>query len=418
MEKLALEIGDQPLELAALVAQGTLRATGTVLMDNEIAESLSQKSLDLAHTLNDRAAEAKILWNLLNIYLRTNREDEAIAAGMRSYELAESLNLKEQMAYSAIDMVKVYLFLGQGARLMSYGWRAVELWRELDNRPMLVDALTTQAFMLLGIGQLDQALTLSEEAKIISQESKNLWGEALSYYAPAMFHTERLNIEAGLAAFKAGLSLAEEGGVTIVQYYMNMFQTNLYLAISDYQNAKKCAERMLSIAGKQLPYHIKRATGTLALVYLEMGDMANAEELVHKLNYDIDNFELNFFLMIEKAMGKYLLEKEAYLDLLRLTTKVLESLEENNLVALMADFYYLHAHALLGLQQSDEAKNTLHKGLKIFQEIGGRRGILKLAVPLLKLEEQAGNETAVKQLSTEIEIIREHLKKQNIPSNI
>jgi tetratricopeptide (TPR) repeat protein len=233
-----------------------------------------------------------------------------------------------------------------------------------------------------------------------------------------MFHTERLNIKAGLAAFKAGLSLAEEGGVTIVQYYMNMFQTNLYLAISDYQNAKKCAERMLSIAGKQLPYHIKRATGTLALVYLEMGDMANAEELVHKLNYDIDNFELNFFLMIEKAMGKYLLEKEAYLDLLRLTTKVLESLEENNLVALMADFYYLHAHALLGLQQSDEAKNTLHKGLKIFQEIGGRPGILKLAVPLLKLEEQAGNETAVKQLSTEIEIIREHLKKQNIPSNI
>jgi predicted ATPase len=98
LEKLALEIGDQPLELAALVAQGTLRATGTVLMDNEIAESLSQKSLDLAHTLNDRAAEAKILWNLLNIYLRTNREDEAIAAGMRSYELAESLNLKEQMA--------------------------------------------------------------------------------------------------------------------------------------------------------------------------------------------------------------------------------------------------------------------------------------------------------------------------------
>jgi tetratricopeptide (TPR) repeat protein len=351
---------------------------------------------------------------LLNIYRRTNREDEAIAAGKRSYELAESLNLKEQMAYSAIDIVKVYLYLGQGAKLMSYGWRAVELWRELDNRPMLVDALTTQAFMLLGIGQFDQALTLSAEAKIISQESKNLWGEALSYYAPAMVHTERLNIEAGLAAFKAGLSLAEEGGVTIVQYYMNMFQVNLFLAISDYQNAKKCAERMLSIAEKHLPFHTRRAIGTLALVNLEMGGKTTATELINKLDYDIDNFELNFFLMIEKAVGQYLLYKKAYSDLLRLTTKVLESLEENNLVAFMSDFHYLQAQALLGLQKSDEAKDILYKGLKISREFQGRRGILKLAELLAELEGKAGNETAVTQLSAEIQTIKTHLKKQNI----
>ncbi|NIP51786.1 MAG: hypothetical protein GWO26_07390, partial [Phycisphaerae bacterium] len=394
MEKIALEIDDRPLELDALVAQGTLRTTGSILIDFEIAESLSHKGLELAHNLNDKAAEAKILWNLLNIYRRTNRENEAITVGKLSYELAEALNLKEQMAYSAIDMVKIYVFMGQGAKLMSYGWRAVELWRELDNRPMLVDALTTQAFVLLGIGQFDQALALSAEAKIISQESKNLWGEALSYYAPAMVHTEQLNIEAALASFNSGLGLAEEGGVTIIQFYMNMFQTNLYLAISDYQSAKKCSERMMSIAEKQLPFHTRRAIGTLALVHLEMGDMETAAELINKLGYDIDNFELNYFLMVEKAVGQYLLQKEAYSDLFRLTTKVLESLEENSLVALMSDFHYLQAQALFGLQKSDEAKITLHKGLKISREFEGRRGILKLTELLAELEGKAGNETA------------------------
>jgi tetratricopeptide (TPR) repeat protein len=166
---------------------------------------------------------------------------------------------------------------------------------------------------------------------------------------------------------------------------------------------------MLSIAEKQLPFHIRRATGTLALVHVEMGDMETATELINQLDYDIDSYQLNIFLMVEKAVGLYLLYQEAYSDLLNLTAKIVESLEENGLVCLMPHFYFLQARAFMGLGKSEEARKILRQGLNTAREIKGRRGILKLAGLLVELEEMAGNETAVKQLQTEIEATQANL---------
>ena len=140
MEALAKERGDRPLELSALILQGTIRSNLNELLDRDLAKALCERALRLAQELGDEATEAKIQWNLLNAYRNSDNPEMAIAAGERSLALSRKLNLREQQAYAANDLAYPYLFTGRidlsGAVLQE----ALALWRDADNQPMLSTA--------------------------------------------------------------------------------------------------------------------------------------------------------------------------------------------------------------------------------------------------------------------------------------
>ena len=247
MEQLAHDLNDQSLELAALVAQGTIRSTGNVMSDFELAEALGQKGLNLASSLNDKAAEAKIHWNLIHAYRLTGRYEEALASGLRAFELAQAFDLRRLMAYVANDLGTVYMGLGEMAKMLATSKRAVGLWRELENRPMLIDGLATYGMTLALTGHFGEALAIAEEGIALSQAANNLWGEAFMRYSPALVHLQRMEIKAGLEHSKASLRLARKGGVVIVQFYMGLFQSLLYLAAKDHIAAIRSAEESFSL---------------------------------------------------------------------------------------------------------------------------------------------------------------------------
>ena len=101
----------------------------------------------MAIELDDEAVEAKILWNSLNLYRHTNRLRQAINCGERSLSLARKLNLQEQTAYTLNDLAHCYEETGQFDRAKEAYREAGVIWKQLNNKPMLADSLSSMAYL-------------------------------------------------------------------------------------------------------------------------------------------------------------------------------------------------------------------------------------------------------------------------------
>ncbi len=216
IEALGKERGLPWLELSALVAQGTLRSNINDQFDPALARSLADRGLALAHVLGDEAAEARIHWNLLNLY-RLFDVEEGVKAGKRAIELARKLGLRELLAFAQNDIVHAYGSLGRMEDARAGAAEAQQLWRALGNLPMLADSLSTAALYNTIGGRLDQALADSSEAYAISQKTENLWGISYSQHMVGMIHWLRGNVRRALELMEAAIHYGDLSGFLVAQ---------------------------------------------------------------------------------------------------------------------------------------------------------------------------------------------------------
>jgi tetratricopeptide (TPR) repeat protein len=181
MARRAEALGDRHLALTAAVASGQLYATATPLFDPPLAERVAEAALAEARTLGDEAAEAKILWNRLNLYRFTQRNPQARECGERSLEIARRLDLKEQAALVLNDLIHVYADLGLWLEAGTASEAAAGAWRELGNTAMMADCLSTTALYSSLRGDFTKALSLAQEAQRLSVAIGNLWGQSYSF---------------------------------------------------------------------------------------------------------------------------------------------------------------------------------------------------------------------------------------------
>ena len=180
MSQRAEMLGNRRLALVAAVAIGQLYATATPLFDPSQAEHMAETALAEARSLGDESAEAKILWNQLNLYRFTQRNPQARLKGEQSLEIANRLGLKEQAALSLNDLIHVYGDLALWAEAHRAATDAGRLWHELDNIAMLADSLSTIAFYDSLQGNFANALSQAQEARRLSVSIGNLWGQSYS----------------------------------------------------------------------------------------------------------------------------------------------------------------------------------------------------------------------------------------------
>ncbi len=137
---------DRSMELSASVAAGTLYSTITPVADAARGLALSQESLKLAAELGDRAAEARVLWNLQLVNLFQNRTAEAIDYGEKSLAIAQELNLREHMAYVLSDLGWAYCVACKFEKAEESLDAGTRIWRELGNKPMQTNNLNISMF--------------------------------------------------------------------------------------------------------------------------------------------------------------------------------------------------------------------------------------------------------------------------------
>jgi predicted ATPase len=148
MIALAAARKDPGLELAALIALCDIHARHTPLFNPPAARELGQAALNLARSLNDRAAEAAALGGLMFAALYGGEEARMMLIyGEASLSLAQELGLKEQMGSVLVHMWMPYIAQKQLGAAFDSNREAEALWRELGNVPKLVETYDMLKFL-------------------------------------------------------------------------------------------------------------------------------------------------------------------------------------------------------------------------------------------------------------------------------
>lgn len=86
------------------------------------------------------------------------------------------LGRTEELAIALNDLSHGYRDSSRFAEAEAAGREASELLRAIGNKPMLADSLSTRGQALLCVGDYEAVLSLTDEARRLSEETGNLWG--------------------------------------------------------------------------------------------------------------------------------------------------------------------------------------------------------------------------------------------------
>ncbi len=213
-----------------------------------------ERAQTLARDLGDRAAEARILWNLLILSAYTGGDPhQRLAYGEQALALARKLDLPEQLAYTLHDIFYAYAGVGQWDRARAALYEACERWQSLDNLPMLSEARMRLHWTYLVAGEYEQAIAHAEEAYSLGVESHNLDAQALSHFMIGFVHWERGQIDQALTTMEEDIAIAES-----VRSLTPLIGTRadlglLYGELGDVEHGLALADLARTVAEEQLP---------------------------------------------------------------------------------------------------------------------------------------------------------------------
>jgi tetratricopeptide (TPR) repeat protein len=206
-----------------------------------------------ARALDDRPAEARILWNRLNLYRFTLRLRLARESGERSLAIARALGLREQMALTLNDLVHVYAHSGQWPAAKAVSVEVHALWRQMGNLPMLADSLTTSAMFGNSYGELDMALAHAAEAMELSVTTGNLWGQAYSLSITALPYWYRGDPGRALAFDEQAIRMGDLSGFQWPRIVNRAQMAQIYCQLGDPGTGLALAREALDWAERNLP---------------------------------------------------------------------------------------------------------------------------------------------------------------------
>jgi predicted ATPase len=249
LEKLARKCKPEKVLLTALISQTLLYCTATELFNEKLGEKLLAQSMDLAIKLNDRQAEAKILWLELNLSRLIGDQRRARYAGEKSLQIVRELNLKEQLPYTLHDLAYAYSGLDMIDKSIETFQEAGLAWQELNNLPMLADSISGNVLNLYAKGDSQGAIKASEKAYQISKSIKNLWGQSFSRIEVGLVYRDLGQPSKALEMMKSSVRLGNEAGFYIPSVYVSSQISFVYGDLGLYGKGLECAEKALNISG-------------------------------------------------------------------------------------------------------------------------------------------------------------------------
>ena len=372
MRREALQLGAEEMQLAALVPLATLYCTPTSIYNLELGESLSQQALQLAQDLENKPAEAKILWNLLNVNRFSGRTQEALEYGERALTIARELDLREQIAFTLNDLCHLYNRIGQYDMTKTALQETQVLWRELDNLPMLADSLSTASYVYTFTGDYDQAIAYSEEALRTSEAIQNIWGISYSQWVIPKVYWERGAPDRAIQVMKDSIYYSEKAGFVVAQVYTRSDLAIMYAELGDVTQGLEIAQQAMTIAEKShlqlLPYNLSQ----LARIHLMNENPLAAEQAVEAVRIDDRPIHLNLPDMPIVAECELLLHRGEFKEAIHVLQQRLEALRSYGLKAFLPETMYLLGKAQRQAGHLNEAISTLEEGLKVSRSLGAR----------------------------------------------
>jgi tetratricopeptide (TPR) repeat protein len=387
MELYAREHRDRSMELASLVARGTLRCTPTPVADRNIGQTLSEQALSLARELGDRRAEATILRNLMLLHNFAGNLSEAVGYGEQSLIVARELGLREQVASTLNDLFRPYASIGQYEHAWAVVDEAREFWRETGNDPMLADNLSRSARILVALGEFDRALTLSDQARQISHRIGNLWGQSFCRMFVSYVYLERGEMATGIETMKECIQLGDESGFMMPQVATRADLGWIYGTLGAVDHGLQLALEGQQRAEQRLPAFRTWALACLARLYVMNGQLIEAETMITEGYATFtEDFAQHAPFEMALAEAELAIARQDYARAIDVIDRLLARIDKYKIRTFRSDVLYLKGRALLQLDRLADARSVLQAARVEAEALGSRRMLWQILIALSEIE--------------------------------
>jgi len=410
--RLAEEKQNLPMKLAALVSTGTIYSTANDLFDAAKAETLANEALALAQELKDEPSEAKILWNLLNMYRLSERPPLALGAGERSMELARKNGLTEQLAFSANDMTHVYSAAGLPEKAREVVQEAIQLWRELGNQPMLADSLATASLVFGQHGDSEKSIALSDESYSISVAIDNLWGESYSRMFAGILYWQLGRPDKAIEMMEQCVRLGAEAGFLPSQLYVASVLALTYAYLGDFDRALPLAQKTLALATETMTYYQPSSLAYLGSVQLISGNNQEAEATYDEILAIRTYLEPLLDAALEEFKCLFLINKGDNKNAVRSGLNLVSLLQEIDMRVYLPSGLLLQGQAYLKSGELEQAGNILAMARSEAEDLGFKWPLWQILATIARLEKDRGNPAEAQTLQDEAQAIFEEIAGQ------
>ncbi len=402
---------DKSMELAAKVAASTLYSTPTPVADQSKGQSLSEETLILARELQDRAAEAKVLWNLQLVNLLQNKAVEAIEFGEESLCIARELNLREQMAYVLSDLGWAYGVACQFEQAYQRMDEGIKLWRELDNKPMWSNVLNIFMFQHYWTGKDEDVLSVAEEAYQISSSIGEIWNQASARNFQGLVWLDYGEIDLAMAALEESIRLTTQGnpiyniwyGATLCQAYARLGATDISM---DVYKAHRVANKDVPIAPSRTATLISYALFEIESNQLDAAAVTLADCIPNALPWES---------MFRLAKSRLALARGDYTTGIAIANSAIELTHQNKLDQYLPEALFLKGKCLLLQGSLGEAKIILEQACSEAKKLGSRLLLWQIIASLAELESDQALAPGLKTEAREIvDYIANHITRPDL----
>ena len=404
LQQIARERDDRPLELAALMARTTVYAAPTQFYDREHVAVLTEQALPLARELNDHAAEAKILWNLMLLKLFTGELGDAVAHGEESLAIAREHDLRERMAYALHDLIRAYLFSGRPQEGIEAGLEAQALWRELGNKAMLADNLvSTASAQFFWRGDVESVLTRLEEALALSREIDNLWNQSYAEHirGTAAFFLGRFG--EAIRYCEDAIRLGKQSGFIIPIFANGSVLAWIYGALGQPARGFPWIEAALN-RDSETQLREQRAASLAGLAYLHLcrDELEEAETAIHRSYEALELRSLSAAAFFTFPIdGELKLAQGQPEEAASVADEYFAYLQETKLRPFRPDALYVKGRALLDQGRLTEARETLTQARREAEALNAQRTLWRILAALAETSEGLGNSDRAAELRSE-----------------
>lgn len=389
---LAAKRQDRSLELAALIASATIYSIPSTSYDRERSNELIALALELARTLNDKAAQATILWNLMLVESRVGAGFvQALEHGQAALKIAQENHLVERTAYVLNDLAPLLAFRGQPELAVQYNLESRDMWIEMGNMPMLADNFGYSVMIHLVRGEYDTAIAHSQEGYRLSREINNGWNEAFSQSWIGEAYVERGDIARAEQVMLNAIELGPSSFppcLVVTRSDLSRLYTDLGMPERGIELARQALEvaqvRFMPIRGTAL--------GALIEAHMALGQLEQARTVAQG-GIELTTYANNPLIGIKLAlaMSKLSLAESAYARALALSREMLTFLTETKIRQFMPHALMLTGRALLASGQVEPAAASLYQALQVALDMQAQWSLWQVYALLARTEELRGN---------------------------
>jgi tetratricopeptide (TPR) repeat protein len=391
MQAFGSKQGERSAELGALMAKATLYSTYTRLHDPTLSERTLIQALELSDKIGDRAAQAKLRWNLMLTYLFSSRLDQALIHGELALPLARGLNDREPLAFVLNDLCRLYVCLGRFQDAFVVIHEARDLWRSLNNQTMLADSYGSEAEACFQVGDHEKALELLRHGLELSEKIENLWGKAYNRMLMSFVYFDRGEIGRAIRLSTESIEEGDRGGLVASSTSHRAELGWFYGFYGDIERGLELVEQALARAEEKQPNFRSLPLAFIVRLHLLNGDLESARkaagsEPLEPITIPYSRYTISVVL----ANVELALAQNEHARALALAEDLLARVSPLTRVDIPVAMQR-KADALIGLGRLDEAHQTLTEAGSLAEKMGSRHHLWSILMGLATVNSKLGN---------------------------